>query len=927
MNKCYLLFAALVLFAGMAWSDVDSPRERSRDVRWIEAGDGYRCRGAWVALGRIADEWVVPAEDADRLIAQQAAEPLPEGRGLTHGALRLVRGRSAAPAPRPSARTVRDRLAGLRARDGGSRANPVFADRRSGLRLVPRGQIVVRLAAGASPEALPVAFASARPLPGTSDQYVLACPEPTAEAMLAQVSALADLPQVVWAEPDFLKEWRRHLTPNDPLLGDQWHLHNNGFRFLNGTPYSPADVDIDAPEAWDRQTGRADVVIAVIDDGVEADHPDLQANIYVNGDEIAGNGVDDDGNGYRDDVSGWDFINATNTPEPKVAGDGHGVATAGLAAARGDNGIGVSGVAPFCTILPVKIFQGDSFVGSSALANAIRYAAGLTAPAPWRGADVLNMSFGGGAPSLVEDGAFADAAALGRQGKGCVLVASSGNSASDYYPYSQSLAPGTYYFEWRYTKDAAVSFGDDTCRLGIVLFPDGTIERFDQPTPPAGWNFKPEADRPGWVIEDNPAKAYGLGRYQARAQIMQNNSYALCRSKPVTIAETRSITFYYWISSEADYDWIEFRAVRADAPPPAFTLVDSGVYNTDPYVAYPACHPDVIAVGASTEFDYRSYFSQYGDNLDLVAPGGGGLVDIVTTDRTGADGYNTAGDEVMTFAGTSASAPIVSGAAALLLSRHPDLTAAMVRSMLRRTADKVGAVTYAGGDADANGRNDFYGYGRLNVGRLLGLARVSVATGFGGASATADHLTAFFCDPVQLPILAAEAEPYFTFHAWEASPAASALIFAPATAGTVAAIYDDVTLTATFDPMLAALGTPLYWLAEHGLDTPDFDTAETGDADADGHAAWQEWQAGTDPGDAASIFRVTALERLADGRCAVTWASVSNRVYDILASAVPGGAAPTVLAAGLAATAPLNVHTTAPLPTAAGFIRIRAAAP
>ena len=121
---------------------------------------------------------------------------------------------------------------------------------------------------------------------------------------------------------------------DDPLLGDQWHLHNNGFRFLNGTPYSPADVDIDAPEAWDRQTGRADVVIAVIDDGVEADHPDLQANIYVNGDEIAGNGVDDDGNGYRDDVSGWDFINATNTPEPKVAGDGHGVATAGLAAAR-----------------------------------------------------------------------------------------------------------------------------------------------------------------------------------------------------------------------------------------------------------------------------------------------------------------------------------------------------------------------------------------------------------------------------------------------------------------------------------------------------------------------------------------------------------------------------------------------------------------
>ena len=256
-------------------------------------------------------------------------------------------------------------------------------------------------------------------------------------------------------------------------------------------------------------------------------------------------------------------------------------------------------------------------------------------------------------------------AALGRQGRGCVLVASSGNSASDYYPYSQSLAPGTYYFEWRYTKDPAVSYGDDTCRLGLVLFPDGTIERFDQPTPPAGWNFKPEADRPGWVVEENPAKAYGLGRYQARAEITQNNSYAVCRSKTVTFSQTNSVTFYYWISSEASYDFIEFRAVPADATPPFFTKVDSGVYETDPYVSYPASHAGVIAVGASTEFDYRSYFSQYGADLDLVAPGGGGLVGIATTDRTGADDYDN-GDETSGLAGTSASAPLVFGDAVLL---------------------------------------------------------------------------------------------------------------------------------------------------------------------------------------------------------------------------------------------------------------------
>lgn len=928
MTKIEFFSLTTVLLACVAWADLSGNPARSRGSRWVDMGDGYHGRGGWVALGRVADEWVVPADDAARLQARGTFEPLPDGEGPAHSSLRLVRhGKRDKATPRPNMQPVRERLTDLRTQAGGRQANPVFADRRSGLRLVPQGQIVVRLTVGTTPADLPFTFASTRPLSGTTDQYVLACPTLTAEEMLARVSALAEVPEVMWAEPNFLKEWRRHQIPNDPLFSQQWHLQNNGYSFTNGLPYSPADVDIDAPEAWQRQSGSADIVIAVIDDGVQAAHPDLAANIFVNSGEIAGNGLDDDGNGYRDDISGWDFINATHTPEPKVADDRHGVATAGLAAARGNNGIGVSGVAPLCKILPIKIFQGATFVGSSTLATAIRYAAGLTTPTPWRGADVLNMSFGGGAPSLVEESAFTDAATLGRQGKGCVLVASSGNSASDYHPYSKVLSPGTYYFEWRYTKDAGFSTGDDTCRLGLVLFPDGTVERFDQPTPPVGWNFKPESDKPGWVIEDNPAKSYGLGRYQARAQITANNSYALCRSKLVTFTATKSITFQYWISSEAGYDFIEFRAVRTDAPPPPFTQIDSGAYDTDPYVAYPASHADVIAVGATTEFDYRSYFSQYGSDLDLVAPGGGGLLGIVTTDRTGTDGYNAAGDETLTFAGTSASAPIVSGAAALLLSRHPDLTAATVRMLLRQTADKIGALAYTDGMAGAGGRNDYYGYGRLNVGRLLWLARVNMVAGFGGASATADGATTFFGEAMPLPTLHATAGDYFTFQQWTATPATNAHIFVPAAAATVAAIYDDVTLTAMFDPMLAALGTPLYWLAEHGLDSPDFDTAETSDDDTDGHAAWQEWQAGTDPGDGASVFRVSSFERRSDGRCVVTWASVTNRVYDVLVSATPDGASPTLVAEDLAATAPLNVHTTAPLPTAASFVRIRAKTP
>ncbi len=920
-----------VWLALLAWTCVAANpaavRVRRPAADRVDAGDGYRRAGEWVGLARMVDEWVVPAGDADVLQRSGSVEPALSEDGLPRASgLRLVRRSASTKGRRLSPESVRQGLADLRDRIGGLHANSVYADMRTGVRLVPRGQIVVCLVPGALPGALPVPFQAADLLPGTEDQFVLRLAAMTAEAELAWVSQLNEHPQVVWAEPDFLKEWRRNYVPNDPLFPEQWHLQNAGFQLANGSPYSPADVDIDAPAAWDRNFGSSEVVIAVIDDGVQAAHPDLQANIFVNVGEMPGNGLDDDGNGYSDDWRGWDFINNVNTPEPKVAGDGHGVATAGLAAARGDNSIGVSGVAPICKILPIKIFQGDSFVGSSVLANAIRYAAGLTSPNPWRGADILSMSFGGGAPTLIEDSAFSDAATLGRQGKGCVLVAATGNGASDYWFYSQSLSAGTNYFEWRYTKDSSVSSGEDTCRLGLVIFPNGTVERFDAPTPPAGWNFKPEANKPGWEIEDNPARAFSTGRYQARAQqIAKNNSYAICRSPMVTISQAASITFAYWISSESGWDFIEFRAVKVGEPAPAFTKVDSGVYPTDPYVTYPASHADVIAVGASSEFDYRSDFSQYGDDLDLVAPGGGGLVGIVTTDRTGADGYD-ASDYVTTFAGTSASTPIVAGAAALLLSRHPDLTAQQVRTLLRRTSDKVGAVTYTGGEAGAGGRNMYYGYGRLNAGRLLGLARVAVETGFGGLSATLDGATNLFCEAGMIGMLTAVAGTYFTFDQWAAAPGANADLFTPTSAQTMVAIKDDVTLSAAFSPMLAALGTPLYWLAGYGLDAPSFDAAELSDGDADGHLAWQEWQAGTDPTDEGSVLRVSSLERLPDGRCVMQWASVGDRVYDVLAFDTPDGV-PTVLATGLAPTAPLNVYTSAPLPTASQFFRVRALMP
>src|SRR5262249_31714327 len=129
--------------------------------------------------------------------------------------------------------------------------------------------------------------------------------------------------------------------------------------------------------------------------------------------------------------------------------------------------------------------------------------------------------------------------------------------------------------------------------------------------------------------------------------------------------------------------------------------------------SYPASHPAVIAVGASTDVDTRAYYSQFGGKLDFVAPGGDLIAGagVLTTDRSGAAGDNTAagaaGDYAVTQ-GTSFACPLAAGIGALVLSINPNLHPAQVRDLLANTAAKIGPVAYT------NGTNAFYGHGRLD---------------------------------------------------------------------------------------------------------------------------------------------------------------------------------------------------------------------
>ncbi|WP_341898843.1 S8 family serine peptidase [Synechococcus sp. UW140] len=157
--------------------------------------------------------------------------------------------------------------------------------------------------------------------------------------------------------------------PDDQYLANQWYLYNTGTANLLDTLESGSasngikpNVDIRAPEAWKLQNSAKDIIVAVIDSGVYIKHPDLKDNIWINKGEIPGNGLDDDKNGYPDDINGWNFITKKGdpSPDPEVSGSSHGTHVAGIIGAKGNNEIGISGVAWDTQIMAINDYAGPT---------------------------------------------------------------------------------------------------------------------------------------------------------------------------------------------------------------------------------------------------------------------------------------------------------------------------------------------------------------------------------------------------------------------------------------------------------------------------------------------------------------------------------------------------------------------------------------
>jgi subtilisin family serine protease len=231
-------------------------------------------------------------------------------------------------------------------------------------------------------------------------------------------------PNVEYAEPDYI--YTVNSVPNDTYFGTLWGLLNSGQ--TGGT----SGADIKATSAWDLTKGSSDVVVAVIDSGIDYTHEDLAANIWVNPVEIPGNGIDDDGNGYIDDIHGIDTYNSDTNP---MDDHGHGTHVAGTIGALGNNGTGVVGVNWNVRIIACKFLNAGGSGSTSDAVECLQYIKGLRD----KGVNIVatNNSWGGGGYSQ----ALYDAINAQRE---LLFIAAAGNDSSNndfvnHYPSSYKL--------------------------------------------------------------------------------------------------------------------------------------------------------------------------------------------------------------------------------------------------------------------------------------------------------------------------------------------------------------------------------------------------------------------------------------------------------------------------------------------------------
>ena len=533
------------------------------------------------------------------------------------------------------------------------------------------GELIVRFAAGtpAAGRQQAVEAIGGRLAHGLRSPGLALVTLPAGADTRAAAARLARQAGILYAEPNFL--YRLSATPDDPRFAEMWGLDASD------------DHDIDARSAWNVTTGSDSVLVAVVDSGIDASHPDLEGNIWTNpGEGDTENGIDDDGNGLVDDLHGWDFVDGDNEPEDGI---GHGTHVAGTIGANGDNGQGITGVAWDVSLLPIR--AGDVELTTEDLVDSFDYACDM-------GAQVVNASFGGPDASALDDAIAAC--------PGTLFVVAAGNDGGNNDDPDEAHYPCAYpnanivcvAASDRADQLASFSnFGATTVDLAApgvsilsatpreVLFADGFETTLD------AW----VAESPGgisWSRTDIAAASGSGSATDSAGGLYANGSNTWLRTaSPIDLSAGSGCQLDYAVRFHLQQavDWLLVEG-REDGG--AWRVIDSGApgnlaWTGNTNGAWIDWSEDLAAdgFGGTTSFEPR---------FRLVSDGstrhdGAYLDDVAMHCLTGSHGT----DDFVRFSGTSMATPHVVGVAALLLSAYPDATVAALKSALLQGGDRV----------------------------------------------------------------------------------------------------------------------------------------------------------------------------------------------------------------------------------------------